>query len=224
MRRRPVPDGQSRDDGFSLIELMVTMGVMSIVGAVFTSAILLVYQTTVKTESISVAQSQLHRAFERFDKELRYASWIAVPGKVGEVWYVEFAAADETQCRQLRLDTAPPVDLDNETDGFGLLSMVSWIRDTPPVAGAPGQTIASQLVTPDAAGPFERQVPGTSPSADPGSGIAGTDFIPEYQRLRIRLTTRLGDTVAEADTTFTALNTSRDTPETNDCEEGRPTP
>jgi prepilin-type N-terminal cleavage/methylation domain-containing protein len=219
-RRRPVRT-QGRDDGFSLIELMVTIGVMSVVGAIFTAAILLVYQTTVRTESISIAQAQLQRAFERFDKELRYASWIAEPGRFGTAWYVEFAAADETQCRQLRFETAVPPERDNDIDGYGLLQMISWTRGTPPVAGTTGQTIASQLVTSDVDGPFERQAAGIPPTS--GSGAVGSDFTPEFQRLRIRLTTQVGDTVAQVDTTFTALNTSRDTTDDNGCAEGRPT-
>jgi hypothetical protein len=177
----------------------VTMGVMSIVGAIFTAAILQVYQTTVKTESISIAQSELQRAFQRFDKELRYASWIAEPGLVGTAWYVEFAGADETKCRQLRLETSPP-ERDNETDGYGVLQMISWTRGTPPEADAEYQTIASQLLTPDVDGPFQRQAAGTVSAAGPGSA----NFASEFERLRIRLTTQVGDSIAQVDTTFTA--------------------
>jgi len=220
-RRRSVRPARSQlDAGYSLIEVMVTLAVMSVVMAIFTAAILQVYRTSAKAESISVAQSQLHRAFQRFDKELRYASWIAEPAQVGTAWYVEFAGADETQCRQLRFETSPSLQRDNESDGHGVLQLVSWTQGTPPQDGAPGQTIASQLLTDGVDPPFERQAAGTSPMS--GSSV-GSNFTTDFQRLRIRLTTRVGDSIAQVDTTFTALNTSRDTP-TNDnaCTEGRP--
>jgi len=221
-RRKPVP-GARADTGFSLAEVMVTIGVMSVVGVVFTGAILQIYQTTVKTETISIVQAQLHRAFGRLDKEIRYASWIAEPGLVGTAWYVEFAAADETQCRQLRFETAPALEPDNETDGVGLLQLIGWTRGTPPIPGAPAQTVASQLVAPGAGGPFERQPAGISPSVSPSSAGAGSDFAAEFQRLRIQLSTQVGGSIAQIDTTFTALNTSRNTPDANACAEGRPT-
>lgn len=100
MRRRPVEPALDRDDaGFSLAEIMVTMGITSILMVIFTTAILQVYRTSAATESLSSAQAQLQIAFQRADKELRYASWIAVPAKVGSTWYVEYAGA-----------TPPPAD------------------------------------------------------------------------------------------------------------------
>jgi prepilin-type N-terminal cleavage/methylation domain-containing protein len=218
-RHPPAPHRrQPHDAGFSLVEVMVTMAIMSVLMALFTAAILQVYRTSNKTEAISVAQSQLYQAFQRFDKELRYASWVAEPGMVGTTWYVEFAGADGTECRQLRLETASGAG----TDGHGVLQMIRWTRGTPPAAGARGQTIASQLVTQGVDPPFERQAAGTSPYASTGAGGVGADFATDFHRLRIRLTARAGSTVAQVDTTFTALNTSRDTPAVNDCSQGRP--
>ena len=219
-RRQTPPTARSRDDaGFTLTEVMVTMGVMSVVMVVFTAAILQAYRTSAKSESISVTQSSLQIAFQRFDRELRYASWIADPGQVGTAWYVEFAGFDGTQCRQLRLETSSSSAQDNATDGHGVLQLISWPRATPPAAGAPGQTIATHLVTPDSSGPFEVQAAGAS--ASQGSGV-GSDFTTDFQRLRIRLAAQVGDSTAQIDTTFTALNTSRNTPTDNDCSKGRP--
>jgi prepilin-type N-terminal cleavage/methylation domain-containing protein len=222
-QRRPSPGAQGGSDaGFSLVEVMVTMAVMAVVMVLFTAAILQAYRTSTTAESISAAQSQLHRAFQRFDKELRYASWIAQPGQVGTAWYVEFAAADGAQCRQLRFETSPSIRPDNATDGRGVLQLISWRSDTPPATGTSGQTVASQLLTDGVAAPFERQAAGTSPFAGPSSGPVGTGFTTDFDRLRIRLTTRIGRSTAQVDTTFTALNTSRDTPAVNDCSRGRP--
>jgi Tfp pilus assembly protein FimT len=205
-----------RDDaGFSLIDLMVTMGLMSVVMVVFTAAILQAYRTSGKAESISIIQSQLRIAFQRFDRELRYASWIAQPGQVGTAWYVEWAGYDGSQCYQLRLETAPAASQEGPNNAHGVLQLLTWPRTTPPAAGAPRQTIATNLVTPDSSGPFERQ--------DAGVATSGSDFVPDFQRLEVRLGAQRGDSTASVDTTFTALNTSRNTPDTNDCSEGRPT-
>nr|BFE76332.1 hypothetical protein GCM10020092_096330 [Actinoplanes digitatis] len=98
----PRPD----DEGLSLIEMLITMSVMSIVMIVFTTGIAQVYWANGRIENSAVAQSQLNVAFQRFDRELRYASWIGQPELVdSHLWYVEFAEADPTRCNRLRLDT-----------------------------------------------------------------------------------------------------------------------
>ncbi|MEV6634015.1 prepilin-type N-terminal cleavage/methylation domain-containing protein [Actinoplanes sp. NPDC051470] len=210
MRRRERTD----DSGFSLAEVMVSMSVMSVVMVVFTSAILQAYKTSAKSESISIVQAQLQNAFQRIDREIRYASWISQPGQVGTAWYVEYAGYDGSSCGQLRLETSGTAEGPNNAGG--VLQWLTWPKAAPPAAGAAGQTIASNVVAPDSAGPFERQAAGTA------TGTGATAFTPDYQRLRVRLSARRGDSVAAVDTTFTALNTSRDTPATNDCSKGRP--
>jgi prepilin-type N-terminal cleavage/methylation domain-containing protein len=217
MSPRRKPD----DSGFSLIEITVTMSILSVLMVIFTTAILQVYRTVAATESLSSAQSQLQVAFQRFDRELRYATWIAVPAKVGTTWYVEFAAADPTQCRQLRFETPATPGL--SVDAGGVLQMVRWTRGTPPVAGARGQTVASTLVTNSPDPPFERQAAGAMPYANPSAPVVGANFATDFQRLRVRLSTQVGGKITAVDTTFTALNTSRDTQAANQCSEGRPT-
>ena len=218
IRRRRHDARPERDDaGFTLTETLVTLGVMSVVMAVFTGGIIQMYRTSAKTEAISVVQSQLQTAFQRFDRQIRYASWIAQPGQVGTAWYVEWAGFDGTQCYQLRLETEPADRPADETAGRGLLQMLTWPRATPPDPGTAGQTIAANLAVPDSGGPFTRQLP----TSVVGDGLTG--FTPDFQRLQVRITGQMGDSNAEVDSTFTALNTSRNTPVTNDCSKGRPT-
>jgi prepilin-type N-terminal cleavage/methylation domain-containing protein len=208
------------DAGFSLIEVLVSMGIMSILMTIFTTAILQAYRVSGRAESISIAQSEIQRGFERFDRELRYASWVADPAMVGtSTWYVEFAGADGTECMQLRFRTAPASG-PGEANGEGVLQLLRWTPGSPPTPGEPGQTVASQLLTP-AAGvpPFDRQEANESPYQSQGS-----DFTTDFQRLRIRLTSRVDDAEATVDMTFTALNTSRSTTDAaQPCREGRPT-
>lgn len=204
------------DAGYSLIEVLVTIGVMSVLMVVFTTAILQVYRTSGKAESIAAAQSELQRAFQRFDRELRYASWVAEPARVGTAWYVEFAGFDATECLQLRLETAPASVPEHPSDGRGVLQLLRWAPGSPPARGTPGQTVASHVVAPaDTEPPFQRQDAGATPYDD-------SAFTTDFERLRIRLTARTGTADAHVDTTFTALNTHRDTPPNHPCSEGRP--
>jgi len=214
------PRGTDDDAGTTLIEIMVTMGIMSILMVIFTGAILQVYRASSATESLSTAQSQLQLAFQRTDKEIRYASWIGVPGKVGTAWYVEFAGADATKCGQLRLAAGAG---DDDADAYGVLQLIRWTRGTPPAVGVRGQTLASQLVTNGANPPFVLQTPGALPYLNPTVDAIGANFAADFQRLRIQLTSRVGGRTTQADITFTALNTSHDTSATNNCSEGRPT-
>ena len=132
-RRSAGPRRDPDDRGFTLIEVTVTMGIMSVMLVIFTTAILQVYRSVLTTESLSTAQSQLQIAFQRFDREVRYASWIAEPGRVGTTWYVEYAASDPTQCRQLRFET--PATPTTSVNARGVLQLIRWTRGTPPAAG-----------------------------------------------------------------------------------------
>jgi len=207
------------DDGFSLVEVMVTMTIMSIMMVIFTGAILQIYRTSTATESLTTAQSQLRLAFQRFDRELRYASWIAEPGMVGTAWYVEFAGPADVGCLQLRLETAPGGG--NVSDGQGVLQLLQWTPGSPPAPGTPGQTIASQILTTGVEPFFDLRSIGDTPYASASADAVGTDFAADFQQLRIRLTAKVAAGTAEIDTTFTALNSSR-AHVTDDCSEGRP--
>jgi hypothetical protein len=208
------------DAGYTLVEVIVSAGVMSVMLVLFTTAVLQVFKTSGKTESAATAQSELQRGFQRFDREIRYASWIAEPAQVGTAWYVEFASADGTECLQLRLESSPagPPPA-NSADGRGVLQLLRWTPGSPPAPGTPGQTVASQLVTTGVQPPFQRQVPDAATAV-----YADSDYNPDFQRLRIRLTSRVDTGTAQVDTAFTALNTTRITPATHQCSEGRPRP
>jgi type II secretory pathway pseudopilin PulG len=219
-RRGHRPAGRG-EEGYSLIEVVVAAGMMSVLMAIFTTAVLQVFRTSGQAESAAAARSQLQLAFQRIDRELRYASWIADPGTSGAgstlVYYVEFASSDNTECLQLRLRAANPVAPANDPDGQGVLQLIRWAPGSPAVKLRPDQTIASQLAVD--APPFERQLAGDLIN-DPGVPA----FTPDFHRLRVRLSARVATSTADVDTTFTALNTSRSTPLTHVCSEGRPTP
>ena len=206
MRPRP---GPGDDRGYSLIEVMVAMGIMAIVMVTAFAAVMQIYSATNRAEGTSFARDQLGNAFRRLDKELRYATWVAAPGQVGDRWYLEYAVADG--CRQLKLDD-------------GVLSLASW---TPP-ATTPGTpaTVAGELAVPAGVKPFTLYNPGQQPyaTASPGTGGMGRLYAPEYSQVRLQLTATVGKVTLPFDTVFTAQNTSRNTyKQNNDCSKGRPT-
>ena len=202
-RREPADDR-----GYSLIELMIAMGIMSVVMIAAFAAIMQIYSATNQAEGTSFARDQLGNAFRRLDKELRYATWVAAPGQIGDRWYLEYAVEDG--CRQLKLDD-------------GVLTLASW---TPPdtTPGAP-TAIASELDVPAGTKPFTLYNPGQQPyaTASPGTGGVGKLYAPEYSQVRLQLTATVGKVTLPFDTIFTAQNTSRNTyQQNNDCSKGRP--
>ena len=204
-RRRPGRD----DEGFSLVELMVAMGIMSIVMIAAFAAIMQIYSATNRAEGTSFARDQLGNAFRRLDKELRYATWVADPGQVDGRWYMEYAVADG--CRQLKL-------------ADGVLTLASWAP--PATTPGPPTTIAAELGVPAGTRPFTLYDPGQQPyaTASPGTGGMGRLYAPEYSQIRLQLTATVGKVTLPFDTVFTAQNTSRNTYDRpNDCSKGRPT-
>jgi type II secretory pathway pseudopilin PulG len=197
----PAPPGRrGPDDGITLVEVVVAMSIMSIVMAMFTTAILQMYRSANRNESASTAQSQLHLAFQRLDKEIRYASGLSTPGLVGGDPYVEYLTVNTgtRACTELRLHLAT-----------GQLQRRTWTQGVAPQPGG-WTALASNL--------------------DPGTPFTVTVADPTYnfQRLRLTLSASAGNgndaVVRQSDVTFTALNTSLATSSATVCAEGRPVP
>ncbi|MBG0830666.1 hypothetical protein HS041_23160 [Planomonospora sp. ID67723] len=210
------------DSGISLIEVLVTIGVMGVVMTMFTTGVIQVYRAVNTVESLSTAQSQLHTAFQRLDKEIRYASWLSTVRSDSKYWYVGFAGVNAQtrtlECKRLRLSLSS-----------GVLQLQRWTPGSPPAAGTPGETLASYVVTDGGLAtdpPFSVRAAGSLPKAASGTGPADPAFIPDYQQLRVNLAIRVGTgqhaRATDFDVTFTALNTSRETEADNVCDEGSP--
>jgi prepilin-type N-terminal cleavage/methylation domain-containing protein len=173
-----------RDDGFSLIELMISMALMSVVTALFTTGIVQLYRAQNFTDALSESSSQVNNAFLRLDADVRYAAAISDPGPGGGNQYVEYLRSNtgEDVCTQLRFTAAGQLQQRSNSASKGL---TIW------------NTLASQLVSPVS---FTRSL-----ASDSGNA---------YQQLAVTLTTRpSGSGRAESSSfTFTALNTSATTP------------
>ncbi|GID31007.1 type II secretion system protein [Paractinoplanes brasiliensis] len=180
------------DRGVSLIELVVGMGIMSVVLVIALGGLVEVYRNVNRVDSVSVARDQLTNSFRRLDKELRYASWVSVPGQVGAAWYLEYATTGG--CRQLVLKD-------------GVLTTASW---TPP-ATTPGArtTIATDLAPTGNTPPFTVYLPNSTPyaSASPGVSGVGRKYQLAHSQVRLRFTGHVGVTSLPLDVLFTAQNT-----------------
>ena len=106
-RREPAGPPPREDAGFTLIELIVAMFLFSLLLGIFMSGIVLMTRDTVRVQNISNTEDQARRAFDRFDRQLRYASAVYPPGRVGDDWYFEYqttaTGSSTAQCTQWRV-------------------------------------------------------------------------------------------------------------------------
>jgi prepilin-type N-terminal cleavage/methylation domain-containing protein len=199
------------DRGFTILEMTISMAIMSVVMAVVTAAISQIYSATNRIDTASFDRSQLTVAFRRLDAEMRYATWIAAPGLVGTRYYVEYAVPD-AGCRQLKFDTAT-----------GVVTLYSWML--PSTTPANPVALASNLSLTGGVAPFLKIAVGATPyaTASADSVVIGKGYAPQFVQLRLRFTAVTGQTTVPFDTIFTAENTSGSTLTTNNCSSGRPT-
>jgi prepilin-type N-terminal cleavage/methylation domain-containing protein len=197
----------ARDGGFTLLEVLVSMAIMSVVLVVVIGAITQIYSATARVDTTTADRDQLTVAFRRLDKEIRYATWMATPGLVGTRYYVEYAVPDGT-CRQLKYDG-------------GVLSLSSWATTGIP---ANPMALAGNLALISGTAPFTLYAPGSTPYASVSAGTAGVgkSYSPEHAELRLQVNAVSGRTTVPFDTIFTAENITRNTAVANDCSKGRP--
>lgn len=183
------------DAGVTLIETLVALSLLGVVLTLFTAGVVPMYRAAERVESAGSAQAQLHAAFQRLDREVRYAYDVTPAGNIGGTWYVEYrvSAAGAPTCVGLRL---------HDTQ----LQRRTWVESRIGATATAWLPLASGVRAGPAGVPFELL---------PADATAGVE------RLRLRLTVGTGTTAAETDVSLTAMNTIRDgTPST--CTEGRP--
>lgn len=188
--------------------MMLSMGLMSIVMVLFTTAIIQVYRTVASTEVMSSGQSQLNTAFLRLDRELRYAAEITEPGPgpaPGREPRVEFldTRTGAPVCTQLRLVPDP---------AGGRLEHRTWTH-------VPGAAAGSALADLTRFSTLAAEVSSTRPF----ERVLASEASLTFQRLRVRLTARsaLNGSDRRIDVTFTALNSSISEGAVDVCGEGR---
>jgi len=201
VRPRPA-ERPGRDAGVTLIEVVVSMSIMAVFMTLFTVGLLQISKSAARNQAIADAQSQVGIAFLRLDKEVRYASGISRPARVGSDFYVEWINTGQTdpQCTVLRLNTSARQ-----------LQWRTWNpKELPEVL--PWLPLTSDI---EATEPFIRIQPTPNGSY-------------RFQRLRLNFVavSGLGEKQARkaTDITFTALNTSAATNTDDVCHEGRSLP
>lgn len=99
-----------REDGTTLVELMVAMVLMTIFLAMFTGAVIMMNSAMNKSQAVNLSSSQLNVAFANLDNMVRYAAFVTTPktGAPSGDWYVELrtTTAGGEVCNQLRVDIA----------------------------------------------------------------------------------------------------------------------
>jgi type II secretory pathway pseudopilin PulG len=190
------------DAGVTVAETVVAMSIMGVVLTAFTSGMIQIYGSVQRTDAAGIAQSQMHAAFARLDRELRYSSGVGTPvQQPGDIHIVEYESTitDTSRCFRLRLDLGRDVLQQRNWQPGNQASMTAW------------STVATGV------GLITR--PGAV--APPPFFLTGSDTTVRFQRLRVRLATTSAGKPREVDVTFTALNTSLTTDSRTICSEGR---
>jgi prepilin-type N-terminal cleavage/methylation domain-containing protein len=194
----------ARDAGITLIEVVVSMTIMAIIMVIFSSSVTRMFGAANRTESQSVAQSQINTLFLRLDKEIRYASGISLPKDVSGTWYAEYLTTNTgtALCTQLRLTPT------------GTLSRRTWVKkESAAPEPTPWTPLAEGVAAPAGGQPFT---------------LLAADATSNFHRLRVTLTAAAGAgasaTARDTTITFTALNTSLSTTSSATCTEGRSIP
>jgi type II secretory pathway pseudopilin PulG len=194
-----------RDEGTSLIELVVGMVLMSIFGGLFTGAIVMMNNSMNKSQAVNQSSSQLNQAFLTLDKTIRYASAISTPGlgtATPNEWYVELRSTytGTAICTQLRVD-----------DATKQLQSRTWTDAGPTATASAWLPLASNV---------------TNGTAAPGASTQPFFLVPSlantrFQQLRVNLISPAGSgvslTTSLSSFTFSALNSIIPVPTTAIC-------
>lgn len=196
-RRR---DDRADDSGLTLVELIVSMGIFTVLLSMFMAGVVIMTRDTTRAVGVSNAGDSTRKVFQRLDKEIRYASSINRPG-VGATpgtYYVEYiqTAVDaglKPKCTQWRY-----------TASTHKLEVRTW-RVTPAVATAwhlEATNVRNDLAVASSL-PFQ---------------FSPADSISLRQQLRVYLTVGSGTKPgAELDSVFVARNSSASSPSNPDA-------
>lgn len=129
------------DGGMTTIELIVAMGIFTVVCVVFLTGVVMMTRSTVRASSQSQAVDSSRIIFQRLDRQVRYAESVNAPGTgAGGAQYVEFrisATVSDTgvaRCYQWRYDPS-----------LGSIAWRTW-DDTAGTAPGAFTTVATDIL------------------------------------------------------------------------------
>jgi len=193
-RLRP-PTAEEKQSGFSLIELLVSMGIFTIFLALFMSAVIGLTKGTSKTQITAQTTGEVVSVFKNLDRQVRYADAINAPGTAGGFRYIEFRTPASSSnltpaavlCTQWRYSPAT-----------GVVQMRKWKDVTAAVMGEWMTQLTDVIDTGAATYPFD-MIPATSNGST---------------KQRLKLSLNAGNAALNANTeistTYVARNSSTD--------------
>ncbi len=202
--RRRLDRVTNNDSGFTMIEVVVVMVIMAVVLVIFTAGAMQAFSAENKVDTAASAENQIVVAFQRLDKELRYANAISTPGTQSGDPVVEFLSPNlndtNSTCTEVRLHTSTGQlqqrtwtrrSLADRADGLAAVGFIA--RGGHPVDAAS----ASSPVNVAVVAPFA--------VIDPGATFV-------YQRIEVAVSVTYGvnanKTTKQSDVTFTAINST----------------
>ena len=125
------------DAGFTLLDMMMAMTVMTVVMSVFTSSILSMYRASRTVDARSEAQTQLNTGLQRLDHQIRYAAGISNAYAVGGNPYLDFLTVEDgrRKCVQLRVQNT-------------ILAQRSWTYQADPIDLTPWTQLVNGMTYP----------------------------------------------------------------------------
>jgi len=208
MRLRRRHAQRSAEEGFSLIELVVVMGIFTMILGIITASVVEMMSQTRKESGQADNLDSARKIIQTLDTEVRYANAVTVPGTGTDgSYYVEWRSGNSGQqqtCTQWRY-----------IPSTGQVERRSWL---PPLA-----------VGGSASAPTNWYLEGTGVSllgTTPIWSIAPTSAVDDHEELVVQFMSSHGAPVSQATNqiTLTAVNTASSSPLTPPvCTEvGRP--
>ncbi|GAA4967485.1 PulJ/GspJ family protein [Kineococcus glutinatus] len=187
------------DGGFSLVELLVAMGIFTLVLGIFMSGVLVMYRDVNRSQAVATTSDALRKTFTTMDRQVRYAEGVNHAGLVNGSYYVEFrtpsGGGNPAQCYQWRYAVSA-----------GTLSYRTWTATA--TAGTTWTPVAAGLRTDLTESPFT-MLKAVS------TGTSG-DVSYTKQRLAVAIAGARGGGSEQMTTTFVASNSSIDAPGNKD--------
>jgi prepilin-type N-terminal cleavage/methylation domain-containing protein len=141
-----------RDEGFTVIELMVALAIFSIFLTVVLASIISSTKASTNVQVTSQSSSAELSAFQRLDREIRYSDSINFPGVgSGGDPYIEFrtpstsVSSGVTLCTQWRYDI-PTRSLQHRFWNDGTTPLPNWQTDLTNMPNDGGATYPFQLI------------------------------------------------------------------------------
>lgn len=193
------------EDGFSLIELLVSMAILAVLFTVVISATTTMFRDVRKQTGATDSTSQSRKVTTLFDKTVRYANFVTLPGSNagGTATYVEWrtgvSMTSPQTCTQWRY-----------TPATKKLEQRSWSTTAPVSVPTTFKLISGSVQAPTSGSVFKTTYVTSSGSVADGTATPPpTTVIPNHETLTLSFATVNGKPAGRQDTSITvsAINT-----------------